>query len=159
VANPSYKRHRFPPEIIAYAVWLYYWFALSFRDVEELLASKGVIVSYKAVRLWCGKFGAEFVESCDRIGNGLAGAGSSTKLLFGSTEPFITYGVPWIPTAWLWTFWCKQNEIAQLPSASSVICYVARVLCRTPWLRTGCAATRPHFRVCCPMSNTSVDIG
>ena len=57
-----YKRHRFPSEIIAYAVWLYYRFALSFRDVEELLASKGVIVSYEAMRLWCGKFGLEFVR-------------------------------------------------------------------------------------------------
>ena len=62
MSSPSYKRHRFPPEIIAYAVWLYYRFALSFRDVEELLASKGVIVSYEAVRLWCGKFGPEFVR-------------------------------------------------------------------------------------------------
>jgi transposase-like protein len=62
VPSPSYKRHRFPPEIIAYAVWLYYRFALSFRDVEELLASKGVIVSYEAVRLWCGKFGPEFAR-------------------------------------------------------------------------------------------------
>ena len=58
-----YERHRFPPEIIAYAVWLYYRFALSFRDVEELLASKGVIVSYEAVRLWCGKFGPAFVRN------------------------------------------------------------------------------------------------
>jgi putative transposase len=57
-----YKRHRFPPEIIAYAVWLYYQFALSFRDVEELLASRGVTVSYEAVRLWCGKFGPEFAH-------------------------------------------------------------------------------------------------
>lgn len=58
-----YKRHRFPPEIISYAVWLYYRFALSFRDIEELLASKGVLVSYEAIRLWCGKFGPEFVGS------------------------------------------------------------------------------------------------
>ena len=47
-----YKRHGFPPEIIAYAVWLYYRFALSFRDIEELLASRGVTVSYEAVRLF-----------------------------------------------------------------------------------------------------------
>ena len=61
-SSPSYKRHRYPPEIIAYAVWLYYRFALSFRDVEELLAAKGVIVSYEAIRLWCGKFGPEFAH-------------------------------------------------------------------------------------------------
>jgi putative transposase len=40
-----YKNHRFPPEIISHAVWLYYRFCLSFRDVEELLAARGVIVS------------------------------------------------------------------------------------------------------------------
>lgn len=62
VPSPSCKRHRFPPEIIAYVAWLYYRFALSFRDVEELLASKCVIVSYGAVRLWCSKFGPEFVR-------------------------------------------------------------------------------------------------
>jgi putative transposase len=59
---PSYKRHRFPPEIIAHAVWLYYRFALSFRDIEELLASRGVLVSYEPIRLWCGKFGPEYAR-------------------------------------------------------------------------------------------------
>jgi len=50
-----YKNHRFPPEIISHAVWLYHHFCLSFRDVEELLATHGVIVSYEAVRQWCLK--------------------------------------------------------------------------------------------------------
>jgi putative transposase len=45
-----YKRHRFPPEVIRQAVWLYYRFTLSFRDVEELLAARGVDVSYETVR-------------------------------------------------------------------------------------------------------------
>ena len=59
---PSYKRYGFPSEIIARAVWLYYLFALSFRDNEELLASRGVLVSYEAIRLWCGKFGSEYAR-------------------------------------------------------------------------------------------------
>ncbi len=46
----TYKRHRFPSEIIAHAVWLYFRFALSYRDVEELLAERGVIVTYETVR-------------------------------------------------------------------------------------------------------------
>jgi putative transposase len=46
-----YRKHRFPPEIISHAVWLYHRFSLSFRDVEEMLAERGVIVSYEAVRL------------------------------------------------------------------------------------------------------------
>ncbi len=57
-----YKNHRFPPEIIAHAVWLYHRFSLSFREVEELLAARGVIVSYEAVRQWCLKFGQTFAK-------------------------------------------------------------------------------------------------
>ena len=60
--SPSYKNHRFPPEIISHAVWLYHRFCLSFRDVEELLASRGVVVSYEAVRQWALKFGPEFAR-------------------------------------------------------------------------------------------------
>ena len=60
--NPTYRGHRFPPEIISYAVWLYYRFCLSFRDVEELLADRGVTVSYEAVRQWCLKFGPSFAK-------------------------------------------------------------------------------------------------
>ncbi len=54
---PTYKRHRFPPEIIAHAVWLYCRFAVSYRDVEEVLAERGVILTYETVRQWCHKFG------------------------------------------------------------------------------------------------------
>jgi len=49
---PSYKGFRFPPEIISHAVWLYFRFSLSFRDVEELLAQRGIVVSYETVRQW-----------------------------------------------------------------------------------------------------------
>ena len=54
-----YKKHRFPPEIITHAVWLYHRFSLSFREVEELLAERGAIVSYEAVRQWCLTFRSE----------------------------------------------------------------------------------------------------
>ena len=54
----TYKRHRFPPDIISYAVWLYYRFNLSHRDIEDLLAERGITVSREAIRLWCIKFGA-----------------------------------------------------------------------------------------------------
>ena len=53
----SFKRHRFPPEVIRYAVWLYFRFTLSFRDIEELLAQRGIEVSYETVRMWTIKFG------------------------------------------------------------------------------------------------------
>jgi putative transposase len=57
-----YKRHRFPPEIIQYAVWLYHRFSLSHRDIEDLLAERGITVSYESIRLWCNKFGLKYVR-------------------------------------------------------------------------------------------------
>ena len=64
--KPRYHRHRFPPEIISYAVWLYYRFSMSFRDVEDLLAERGVIVSYESIRRWCLKFGPQYRRSLKR---------------------------------------------------------------------------------------------
>ena len=52
-----YRRHRFPPEIIQHAIWLYLRFTLSYRDVEELLAERGLDISYETVRRWVLKFG------------------------------------------------------------------------------------------------------
>ena len=59
--NP-YKRHRFPPEIIQYTVWLYYRFNLSHRDIEDLLSERGIDVSYETIRLWCNKFGQKYAK-------------------------------------------------------------------------------------------------
>jgi putative transposase len=58
----TYKRFRYPSEIISHAVWLYHRFCLSFRDVEELLAARGIIVSYETVRRWCLKFGQIYAK-------------------------------------------------------------------------------------------------
>src|SRR5271170_4211654 len=57
MAEISYRRHRFPPIVIQHAVWLYLRFTLSYRDVEELLAERGLDVSYESVRSWVLKFG------------------------------------------------------------------------------------------------------
>ena len=62
----TYKRHRFPPDIISYAVWLYYRFNLSHRDIEDLLAERGIIVTRKSIRLWCIKFGALYARRLKR---------------------------------------------------------------------------------------------
>ena len=61
-----YKRHRFPPDIISYAVWLYHRFNLSHRDIEDLLAERGITVSREAIRLWCIKFGAIYTRRLKR---------------------------------------------------------------------------------------------
>ena len=56
VAAPTYKGFRFPQQIISHAVWLYFRFSRSYRDVEELLAERGISVSYETIRQWTGKF-------------------------------------------------------------------------------------------------------
>ncbi len=64
--TPLYRRHRFPSEIISHTVWLYFRFALSYRDVEEIMAVRGVVVSYEAIREWCRKFGQTYANGLRR---------------------------------------------------------------------------------------------
>ena len=63
--DPHY-RHRFPAEIISHTVWLYHVFSLSLRDIELILAERGIVVSYETVRRWCKKFGATFADRLRR---------------------------------------------------------------------------------------------
>jgi putative transposase len=62
----SYKRHRFPPQNIAYAVWLYFRFPPSLRLVEEMLLERGILISYETVRRWALKFGPNYVRRLKR---------------------------------------------------------------------------------------------
>ena len=62
----TYKRHRFPPDIISYAVWPYYRFNLSHRDIEDLLAERGTTVTRESIRLWCIRFGAIYTRRLKR---------------------------------------------------------------------------------------------
>src|SRR5687768_10723634 len=68
VRQPSslYKRHRFPGELISHAVWLSSRFLLSSRDVEELLAERGIVVTYETIRQWCQQFGQTFADRVRR---------------------------------------------------------------------------------------------
>jgi putative transposase len=66
VPNNQYKGHRFPPEIIQHAVWLYYRFNLSHRDIEDLLAVRGIVVNYESIRLWSHKFGPKYARRLKR---------------------------------------------------------------------------------------------
>ena len=61
-----YKQYRFPSEIIQYAAWLYFRFNLSHRDIEDLLAERGISVSYESIRLWCNKFGPKYASKLKR---------------------------------------------------------------------------------------------
>ena len=63
---PSYRGYRFPPAIISHAVWLYHRFGLSFREVEDLLAERGITVTYEAIRQWCLTFGLDYARRLRR---------------------------------------------------------------------------------------------
>jgi putative transposase len=65
-----YKRHRFSPEIIQYAVFLYHRFNLSHRDTEDFISDRGIEVSYEAIRLWCNKFGPKYAQRLRRKNQG-----------------------------------------------------------------------------------------
>ncbi len=86
-ARPNYAGYRFPPEIISHAVWLYFRFPLSLRMVDELLASRGIIVSHETVRQWVLKSGQMFANQirCGTVNlsgcghEGLLGAAKSAR--------------------------------------------------------------------------------
>jgi putative transposase len=65
-SSSKYLRHRFPPEIIQHVVWLYHRFNLSSRDIEDLMAERGIAISYASIRLWCIKSGPEYARRLRR---------------------------------------------------------------------------------------------
>jgi putative transposase len=89
-SNP-YKRHRFPAEIISHGGWLYFRFCLSYRDVEELMAARGVILTYEAVRYWCRKFGQTYANQLHRR-HPIQGADSSVRVMLVSSRAWSTGG-------------------------------------------------------------------
>lgn len=83
-----HRRHRFPPAIIQHAVWLYYRFNLSHRDIEDILARRGILVTRESIRLWCNKFGPWYAS---RLRRGHRGYGNSIGH-FGRTERCLAAG-------------------------------------------------------------------
>ena len=74
-----YKRHRSPTEIISHCVWLYHRFGMSFREIEEPLFERGVVLSYETVRRWCLKFGSEYARHLKRRGAQQGTSGTKAK--------------------------------------------------------------------------------
>ena len=83
-----YHGHRYPLEILSHAVWLYYKFGLSLRNVEDLLAKRGLVVTYETIRRWCTKFGSEYVRRLKRRQSrfGDSGLSGDSKTSFQSTS-------------------------------------------------------------------------
>ena len=116
-----YHRHRFPAEIISHCVWLYFRFALSFRDIEEMLAMRGVALTYETVREWSSSSVRLMLTTCDADLRGLATGGTLMKCSLKLTDVFITYGVRLIRTEMFWTSWSKAKEIRKLLRSSVAV--------------------------------------
>ena len=116
--DPLYRRHRFPPEVISYAVWLYFRFPLSLRMVEEMLAARGICVTYETVRQWGKKFGKAFSDQIRQRALLAATNGiwmrSSSRLLASCTG----CGAPSIKMASFSTSWSSVEETVALRSNS-----------------------------------------
>src|SRR5665254_17411 len=95
----SYRCHRFPSIVIQQAVWLYFRFALSYRDVEDMLAERGIDVSYETVRRWALKFGTIIARKLRRGRPRPDGSGISMKCSSPSMVNSCTSGVPWTAKA------------------------------------------------------------
>src|ERR1700756_1334265 len=101
MAEISYRRHRFPPVIIQHAVWLYLRFTLSYRDVEELLAERGLDISYETIRCWVLKFGPMIARRLRRCRSQRAIVGTSTRWWFGS--PASVPSITWARSSICWS--------------------------------------------------------
>jgi len=93
----NYSGYRFPPEIIQQAIWLYVWFTLSFRDVEDLLVERGIVVSYEMVRRWVNHFGPKMLPIFANAGRNRIQPGISMKSISRSMVAWSTSGVRWMP--------------------------------------------------------------
>ena len=105
VGAPSSKGFRFPPEIVSHCVWLYYRFPLSFREVQEMMLQRWIVVSHETIRQWCVKFGKPTPTGCVAVGPGPAIRGTSTRYSSRSTVSGGTCGAPSTRTGMSWTFW------------------------------------------------------
>src|SRR5665648_211936 len=113
----SYRCHRFPSIVIQQAVWLYFRFALSYRDVEDMLAERGIDVSYETVRRWALKFGGIIARKLRRGRPRPDGRWHLDEVFVASTADSCTSGVPWTAKARSWTSSFNHGETARRRSS------------------------------------------
>lgn len=111
-----FRRHRFPAEIITHAVWLYFRFPLSLRDVEDLLAERGINVSFQTVSEWAAKFGLKFANQLRRRSRGqFADKWQLDEMVVTIKGRNTGCGAPSMPTATFSTPSCKAEGTRQQP--------------------------------------------
>jgi hypothetical protein len=114
----AYRGHRFPPEIISRAIWLYHRFTLSFRDVEDLLAERGITVSSEAIDPGASSLDRSMLGLCagNRVGLGTSGMSMKCSLRF--KEYATACGGQWIKMEMASILWSPSTETVEPPSAS-----------------------------------------
>ncbi len=125
-SNP-YRGFRYPPEIINQAVWLYHCFSLSLREVELILAARGIVVSYETIREWGQRFGRTYANSLKRRRPRPADRDQETngfwmRCSFAFRANCTTSGEPLISMGTCVMFWCKAVGTGKRPSASFASC-------------------------------------
>jgi transposase-like protein len=113
------KKHRFLVEIISHAVWLYFRFCLSDRDVEELLFARGILVTYEAIRKWYLKFGQAYANQLRRRPPKCGDKWHLDEVFLTINGDGTTSGGPSIRMATSWIFWSKAAGIRKPPRRSS----------------------------------------
>ena len=118
----SYARHQFPPEVIRHAVCLYLRFTLSYRDVEELLAERGIDASYESVRRWVGKFGPAFARNLRRLRPRPSGTWHLDEMVISIQGHRFTSGVRSTARARCWTCWFRDAATPRRPISCCAGC-------------------------------------
>ena len=146
----SYKGHRYPVEIISHCVWLYYRFALSLRDISEMMLERGVVVSHETVRQWCAKFGQGYANQLRRR---RPRPGDKWHL----DEVFIRINGK---HHYLWRAVDQDGNVLDVRSSPAETLWPPRSssggssrdcsMCRACWSPTSWAATRSRTANCCP---------
>lgn len=118
-AKNPYAGYRYPAEIISHTVWLYVRFTLSYRDVEEMLAARGIIVTYETVRQWCLKFGQDFANELRRRAprRGDKWHLDEVYLSLNGRRYYLWRAVDQDGYV-CWTFWFSPGAISAPPNAS-----------------------------------------
>jgi putative transposase len=105
----SYSGYRFPPEIIQQAIWLYVQFTLSFRDVEDLLAERGIVVSYETVRRWVNHFGPKIAADLRKRRPKPHTIWHLDEVYLKIDGRLVYSGVPWMPRAKFLMCWSRPG--------------------------------------------------
>ena len=122
MTHPSYRGHRFPADVIQHAVWIYLRFTLSYRDVEELLAERGIQVSYETVRRWVHVFGPLSRVDCGPDGPSRMAAGIWTRCSSGSMESSCICGARLTPKEKCSMSWSSPGGTRPQPASSCESC-------------------------------------